>query len=119
MKGAVKIEAGSSSEQTHILAVVQRLQEDLQALSKRLDSLETRKVTNMGSEVPSAKPKRSTVEQVGSLAATYSSLPQVVPLSLPEWFPFKGVSLGTVLFILGWPFVAQYILAKLRHRKNV
>ena len=111
-----------SGEQLHVTMAIQRLQSDLQSINSRLEALELHRkemmVMSNGSLSDSAKKsKHSTVEQVGSFAVTYGSLPSVNQLSLPSWFPFKNVNLATIVVILGWPLLAQYLLARLQHRR--
>ena len=104
----------STGEQLHVTMAIQRLQTDLQSINNRLDALEkSSKQHQVATTV-----KRSTVEQTGSFAATYSAIPSVNQLSLPSWFPFKNVNVATIVVILGWPFVAQYMLARLRQRPS-
>lgn len=106
-----------SGEQLHVTMAIQRLQADLQSISSRLEALERHATPNGSDDAKNKLLKRSTVEQVGSFAVTYSSLPSVNRLSLPKWFPFKNMNLATILVILGWPFVAQYFVARLRHHR--
>ena len=111
-----------SGEQLHVTMAIQRLQSDLQSINSRLEALELHRkemmVMSNGSLSDSAKKsKHSTVEQVGSFAVTYGSLPSVNQLSLPSWFPFKNVNLATIVVILGWPLLAQYLLGRLQHRR--
>ena len=111
-----------SGEQLHVTMAIQRLQSDLQSINSRLEALELHRkemmVMSNGSLSDSAKKsKHSTVEQVGSFAVTYGSLPSDNQLSLPSWFPFKNVNLATIVVILGWPLLAQYLLARLQHRR--
>ena len=113
---------GESGEQLHITMAIQRLQADLQSINSRLEALELhRKETTSNGSLTDAgrKSKHSTVEQVGSFAVTYGSLPSVNRLSLPSWFPFKNVNLATIMVILGWPLVAQYLFVRLHQRRNL
>ena len=118
------------TEQLHVTMAIQRLQGDLQHISQRLELLEIhRKESQLlasaaenvqggkTTKMSNGRAKHSTVEQVGSFATTYSSLPQVVPLTIPKWFPFQNVNWATVAVVLSWPFVAQYIVARLRQRR--
>ena len=107
----------STGEQLHVTMAIQRLQADLQSINNRLDALEKNHQSSKQHQVATTV-KRSTVEQTGSFAATYSAIPSVNQLSLPSWFPFKNVNVATIVVILGWPFVAQYMLARLRQRPS-
>jgi len=107
----------STGEQLHVTMAIQRLQADLQSINNRLDALEKNQ-SNIKQQQVATTVKRSTVEQTGSFAATYSAIPSVNQLSLPSWFPFKNVNLATIIVILGWPFVAQLMLARLRQRPS-
>ena len=100
----------STGEQLHVTMAIQRLQADLQSINNRLDALEKTQQAAATTQ-PTANNKRSTVEATGSFAATYSAIPSVNQLSLPSWFPFKNVNLATIIVILGWPFVAQYVMS--------
>jgi len=97
-------------EQMHVTMALQRLQADLNVMNKRLESLETQR----NKESPG---QSSSVEQIGSFATVYSSLPWTVPNSIPSWFPFKNMNWTTIAIILTWPVVAQYIAARLRRRQ--
>jgi hypothetical protein len=110
--------SSGTGEQLHVTMAIQRLQADLQAINNRLDALEKTQQTSNSAGSTTPLNKRSTVEATGSFAATYSAIPSVNQLSLPSWFPFKNVNLATIIVILGWPFVAQYVMssARLRHR---
>ena len=103
----------STGEQLHVTMAIQRLQADLQSINNRLDALEKTQQQQQAAATtqPTANNKRSTVEATGSFAATYSAIPSVNQLSLPSWFPFKNVNLATIIVILGWPFVAQYVMS--------
>lgn len=112
-----------SGEQLHVTMAIQRLQSDLQSINSRLEALELHRkemsVMNNGNHTDVArKTKHSTVEQVGSFAVTYGSLPSVNQLSLPTWFPFKNMNLATIVVILGWPMLAQYLVARLHQRRT-
>lgn len=113
-----------SGEQLHVTMAIQRLQSDLQSINSRLEALELHRkeltLMNNGnhSDGLTKKSKHSTVEQVGSFAVTYGSLPSVNQLALPSWFPFKNVNLATIVVILGWPLLAQYLLARLHQRRT-
>jgi len=117
--------SASGTEQLHVTMAIQRLQADLQLINSRLETLEhyrkelmtAQKLTDSGAKKVETN-KRSSVDQVGSFAVTYNSLPQVVPLSVPKWFPFQNSNWATIAFILSWPFVAQYIAARLRQRQR-
>ena len=113
-----------SGEQLHVTMAIQRLQADLQSINSRLEALELHRkeltlMDNGGqSRQGSNNTKHSTVEQVGSFAVTYGSIPSVNQLSLPSWFPFKNVNVATIAVILGWPLLAQYLYARLHHRHS-
>lgn len=112
-----------SSEQLHVTMAIQRLQADLQSFNSRLEALElhrkeTTLMNNGSASDVGLKNGRSTVEQVGSFAVTYGSLPSVTRLSLPSWFPFKNVNLATIVVILGWPLLAQYLVARLQRQRH-
>lgn len=109
------------AEHTHVTKALQGLQLDLHVMNARLEELEKHKVmlTNNNSETQSsALTKRSTVEKIGSFAANYNSLPWVMPVSTPSWFPFKDMNWATIAIILSWPVVAQYLVARLRHHRR-
>lgn len=117
----MKSSDSKSSEHLHVTMAIQRLQADLESINKRLESLEShRKDLPTGNGNNNKSGGRSTVEQVGSFAVTYGSLPSVTRLSLPAWFPFKNVNLATIVVILGWPLLAQYLVARLgqRHQRR-
>lgn len=114
-----------SGEQLHVTMAIQRLQADLQSINSRLEALEIhrKESTLMENGQPrqqqqQGSTKHSTVEQVGSFAVTYGSIPSVNQLSLPSWFPFKNVNVATIAVILGWPLLAQYLYARLHHRHS-
>ncbi|EFX71551.1 hypothetical protein DAPPUDRAFT_308844 [Daphnia pulex] len=114
-----------SGEQLHVTMAIQRLQADLQSINSRLEALELhrKESTLMENGQPrqqqqQGSTKHSTVEQVGSFAVTYGSIPSVNQLSLPSWFPFKNVNVATIAVILGWPLLAQYLYARLHHRHS-
>jgi hypothetical protein len=109
-----------AGEQLHVTMAIQRLQADLLIINSRLEALEMQHIHDTKKPtVNSQQPvDRSTVEQIGSFAATYSSIPSV-ELSLPNWFPFKNMNWATIAVILSWPLVAQYITARLRHRRTL
>lgn len=110
-----------SGEQLHVTMAIQRLQSDLQSINSRLEALELhrKEMSANGNHTDVArKTKHSTVEQVGSFAVTYGSLPSVNQLSLPTWFPFKNMNLATIVVILGWPLLAQYLVARLHQRRS-
>jgi len=111
-----------SGEQLHVTMAIQRLQADLQSINTRLEALELhrKELTLMenGQRQQQGSTKHSTVEQVGSFAVTYGSIPSVNQLSLPSWFPFKNVNVATIAVILGWPLLAQYLYARLHHRHS-
>jgi hypothetical protein len=118
-------QTSAGTEQLHVTMAIQRLQADLQLINSRLETLEhyrkelmtAQKLTDSGAKKVETN-KRSSVDQVGSFAVTYNSLPQVVPLSVPKWFPFQNSNWASIAFILSWPFVAQYIVARLRQRQR-
>jgi hypothetical protein len=112
-----------SGEQLHVTMAIQRLQADLQSINSRLEALELHRkeltlMDNGGQSRQGNNTKHSTVEQVGSFAVTYGSIPSVNQLSLPSWFPFKNVNVATIAVILGWPLLAQYLYARLHHRHS-
>ncbi|XP_046450132.1 acyl-CoA-binding domain-containing protein 5-like [Daphnia pulex] len=114
-----------SGEQLHVTMAIQRLQADLQSINSRLEALEIhrKESTLMENGQPrqqqqQGSTKHSTVEQVGSFAVTYGSIPSVNQLSLPSWFPFRNVNVATIAVILGWPLLAQYLYARLHHRHS-
>lgn len=114
-----KSSSADSGEQLHVTMAIQRLQADLQSINSRLEALELhRKEVTLMDNGRQATTKHSTVEQVGSFAVTYGSIPSVNQLSLPSWFPFKNVNVATIAVILGWPLLAQYLFARLQHRHS-
>ena len=80
--------ANGQHEQLHVTMAIQRLQADLQLINTRLETLESERKAaptpaKPGAGAVAVAHKRSTVDQVGSFAVTYNSLPQV-----PSFFPF-------------------------------
>jgi len=113
------VESSSSGEQLHVTMAIQRLQADLDTIQRRLDSLETQQQRTDSGTTSSSNdtPTHSSVEPFGTFSAVYNHLPSVVPVSTPSWFPFKQMNWATIAIILSWPVVAQYMVAKLRHRR--
>lgn len=77
-----------SGEQLHVTMAIQRLQADLQSISSRLEALELQRSKESSSSAANGRDKlinRSTVEQIGSFASVYSTIPNVNQLSLPSW----------------------------------
>lgn len=71
-----------TGEQLHVTMAIQRLQADIASLNGRLEALEQGR-----KDFSTDKPvQRSTVEQIGSFASTYSTIPNVNQLSLPSWY---------------------------------
>lgn len=105
-------EAPSSGEQLHVTMAIQRLQADLDKIQRRLDSLESQRKENGNTSTTT----HSSVEPFGTFSSVYNSLP-CVPHATPTWFPFRNMNWATIAVILSWPIVAQYIVARLRHRR--
>ncbi|TSO57273.1 Acyl-CoA-binding domain-containing protein 5A [Bagarius yarrelli] len=77
-----------------IVTALTRLQEDMQSVLERLNTL----------EVLTASQARS-----ATLPSEYLLPPASRPHRKPSWWPFD-VSPGTVAFALVWPFIAQWII---------
>lgn len=104
--------SSSSGEQLHVTMAIQRLQADLDTIQRRLDSLETQRKESGNT----SSTTHSSVEPFGTFSSVYNSLP-CVPYAAPSWFPFRNLNWATIAVILSWPIVAQYITARLRHRR--
>ena len=74
-----------SGEQLHVTMALQRLQADLQAINGRLEALEMNQRKDSSGSSNNKLINRSTVEQIGSFASVYSTIPNVNQLSLPSW----------------------------------
>lgn len=70
---------------------VLRLQQSMEQVCNRLDTIER----NIGSS-PSTGSSRS---------------------SLSSWWPLKGLSPSATMFLILWPFVAQYIMTQIQARR--
>lgn len=75
-----------TGEQLHVTMAIQRLQADIASLNGRLEALERGRIDS--SSTDNKLVQRSTVEQIGSFASTYSTIPNVNQLSLPSWYYF-------------------------------
>lgn len=101
-------------ELLHVNLAVQRLQTDLEKINARLDALEIQRQL-----IAAESSSRSSVDRMGTLVRTYNSITGSNHRTLPSWFPFKNMNLATVIVLLSWPLVAQYIFSRLRHRRGV
>lgn len=102
-------------EQLHVTLTVQRLQADLQKINARLDALEAQRHSFNVTDGST----RSSVDKVNSLVRTYNSITGSNHRSLPAWFPFKDMNLTTLIVLLSWPVVVQYVMTRLHHRRGV
>ncbi|XP_064188582.1 acyl-CoA-binding domain-containing protein 5A-like isoform X3 [Anguilla rostrata] len=88
-------EGGSSSSlNEQIVTALARLQEDMQSVLQRLQTLEA-----------------LTASQARSLTLQpyYPSPPASKAIKKPSWWPFD-ISPGTVVFAMVWPFVVQWLI---------
>ncbi|KAJ8396815.1 hypothetical protein AAFF_G00014140 [Aldrovandia affinis] len=91
---------GSLNEQ--IVTALARLQEDMQSVLQRLQTLEA-----------------LTTSQARSLTLqpNYPSLPAIKTHKQPSWWPFD-ISPGTVAFAVVWPFVVQWLIRLCLQRRR-
>uniref|UniRef100_A0ACB8FVR4 Acyl-CoA binding domain containing 5 n=1 Tax=Sphaerodactylus townsendi TaxID=933632 RepID=A0ACB8FVR4_9SAUR len=92
-----------SSLNEQIAIVLIRLQEDMQNVFQRLNTLET-----------------LTASQART-AALHSSNQAASPVKRPSWWPFE-ISPGTLAFAVLWPFIAQWLVhmyLQRRRRKEI
>ncbi|CAI9563078.1 unnamed protein product [Staurois parvus] len=88
----------NSSLNEHIAVVLMRLQEDMQNVLQRLQTLEA-----------------LTASQARSIQ--FESNIQQLPNKKPSWWPFE-ISSGTLAFAIIWPFVAHWLIHLYLQRKR-
>ncbi|KAM9307795.1 acyl-CoA-binding domain-containing protein 5 [Gastrophryne carolinensis] len=88
----------NSSLNEHIAVVLMRLQEDMQNVLQRLQTLETLTATQAQSILLESSRQQSTSKK-------------------PSWWPFE-ISSGTLAFAIIWPFVAHWLIHVYLQRKR-
>jgi acyl-CoA-binding protein len=58
------------------------------------------------------------VNRIDSLESRLGNVNTSKPSPLPSWWPLPGISPTTTAFLILWPFVAQIIMNKIRERRN-
>ncbi|XP_054846996.1 acyl-CoA-binding domain-containing protein 5 isoform X2 [Eublepharis macularius] len=88
-----------SSLSEQIAVVLIRLQEDMQNVFQRLNTLETLTASQTRNET------------------LHSNKQSASPVKRPSWWPFE-ISPGTLAFAILWPFIAQWLVHTYRQRRR-